>query len=188
MRFSIPFGRLVQVAALVAAAPVIAGAQTPERRTLAGDDVAVYNLAGIMRVEGGTGSEVSVEVTRGGGDASRLQIATGRIRGRETLRVIYPDRRIVYKQGDWGRWRSRTTLRVDDDGTFSDGRNDDGRSVDIVGNGDGLDAYADVRVIVPKGKRVSVFLGVGEAKIENVDGDLYVDVSAAPVTSKRTRG
>lgn len=169
--------------------PVIVTAQTPERRTLPGDDVAVYNIAGVMRVEGGAGSEVTVEVTRGGSDGSKLTIETGRVHGRESLRVIYPDRRIVYKQGsgDWGRWRSRTTIRVDDDGTFGD-RGDDGRSVDIVPSGSGLEAYADVKVIVPKGKRVSVFLGVGEAKIDNVEGDLYVDVSAAPVTSTRTRG
>jgi DUF4097 and DUF4098 domain-containing protein YvlB len=168
--------------------PVTMLAQTPERRTLAGDDVAVYNLAGIMQVVGGTGSDVTVEITRGGADASKLQIESGRVRGRESLRVIYPDRRIIYRQGDWARWRSRTTLRVDDDGTFSDGRDRDGRSVDIVSSGDGLDAHADVKVTVPKGKRVSVFLGVGEAKIENVEGDLYVDVSAAPVTSSHTRG
>ena len=168
--------------------PTMAIAQTPERRTLPGDDVAVYNIAGVMRVEGGTGSDVSVEITRGGADASKLTIATGRIGGRETLRVIYPDRRIVYRQGgESSRWRGRTTLRVNDDGTFNDDH-DDGRSVDIVTSGDGLEAYADVRVVVPKGKRVSVYLGAGEAKIDNVDGDLRVDVSAAPVTSTRTRG
>ena len=175
------------LALAVLSAPAGLRAQAADRRTLPGDDVAVYNLAGVMRVEGGTGSDVSVEVTRGGADASRLSIQNGRVRGRETLRVIYPDRRIVYRQGDWGRWRSRTTLRVDDDGTFGD-RNDDGRSVDIVSSGDGLEAYADIKVVVPKGKRVSVFLGVGKAEIDNVDGDLYVDVSSAPVTSTRTRG
>ena len=176
------------VVALVVSSSV-ASAQTPERRTLAGNDIAVYNIAGIMRVEGGTGSDVTVEVTRGGRDASRLQLATGTVRGREALRVVYPDeRRIVYRQGDWGRWRSRTSLYVDDDGTFGDGRSDDGRRVDVVSDGDGLDAYADVRVVVPRGKRVSVYLGVGEAKIENVDGELYVDVSAASVTATRTRG
>lgn len=164
-----------------------ASGQTPERRTLSGDNIAVYNLAGVMRVEGGTGSDVTVDVTRGGADASKLTIATGAIGGRETLRVIYPDRRIVYRQGDWGRWRSRTTLRVEDDGTFGD-HDRDGRSVDIVGSGDGLEAYANLTITVPRGKRISVFLGVGEAKIDNVDGDLYVDVSAAPVTSTRTRG
>jgi DUF4097 and DUF4098 domain-containing protein YvlB len=170
----------------LAVAPSAVTAQGTERRTLAGNDVAIYNLAGVLQVEGGSGAEVTVEVTRGGADAAKLSIATGGIRGRETLRVIYPDRRIVYRKGDWGRG-SRTTLRVDDDGTFG-GHDDDGRRVDIVGSGDGLEAYADVRVIVPRGKRVSVFLGVGEAKIDNVDGDLLVDVSAASVTSTRTRG
>jgi len=179
--------RLGAIALLIA--PAIGAAQTPERRTLPGDDVAVYNIAGVMRVEGGTGSEVVVEVTRGGSDAAKLQIATGRVRNRETLRVIYPDRRIVYRQGNGDRgWRNRTTLRVDDDGTFNEDRSGDGRNVDIVESGDGLQAFADVRVIVPRGKRVSVFLGVGEAKIENVDGDISVDVSSAPVTATRTRG
>ena len=182
-----PLAIAVTVALAVGTLGTAAGAQTPDRRTLAGSDIAVYNIAGVMRVEGGTGGDVSVEVTRGGRDGSKLQIATGPIRGRETLRVIYPDRRILYKQSDRG-WNSRTTLRVDDDGTFNDDRSRDGRSVDIVESGDGLDAYADVRVVVPRGKRVSVYLGVGEAKIENVEGDLYVDVSSAPVTATRTRG
>ena len=192
MRVSRSFAHSLRVLA-TAVAPVIstastsAAAQTPERRTLTGNDIAVYNIAGVMRVEGGTGGDVTVELTRGGSDGSKLQIATGPIRGRETLRVIYPDRRIRYTRGDRG-WRSRTTLRVDDDGTFNDDRSRDGRSVDIVDSGDGLDAYADVRVVVPRGKRVSVYLGVGEAKIENVEGDLYVDVSSAPVTATRTRG
>jgi DUF4097 and DUF4098 domain-containing protein YvlB len=186
MRFSTSF--ILVALMTVPAVPTVVSAQTPERRTLPGDDVAVYNLAGVMRVEGGTGSDVSVEVTRGGADASKLTIATGRIGSRETLRVIYPDRRIVYRQGQSDRWRGRTSLRVNDDGTFGDDHDDEGRRVDIVSSGDGLDAYADVRVVVPKGKRVSVFLGAGEAKIDNVDGDLRVDVSAAPVTSTRTRG
>jgi hypothetical protein len=190
MRFSTSvFSRARTLAtAAIVIAPAIGTAQTPERRTIPGDDVAVYNIAGILRVEGGTGSEVTVEVTRGGGDASRLQVQSGRIRGRETLRVIYPDRRIVYRQPDSDRWRGRTTLRVDDDGTFGDDRSDEGRSVDVVSSGDGLDAHADLRVIVPRGKRVSVYLGVGEATISNVEGDLYVDVSAATVTSTHTRG
>jgi DUF4097 and DUF4098 domain-containing protein YvlB len=173
---------------VVAGAPAITLAQTPERRTLAGDDVAVYNIAGVMQVVGGSGSDVTVEITRAGAESSKLQIESGRVRGRESLRVIYPDRRVIYREGDWARGRSRTTLRVDDDGTFSDGRDRDGRSVDIVSSGDGLDAHADIRVVVPKGKKVSVYLGVGEAKIENVEGDLYVDVSSAPVTSSHTRG
>jgi len=83
----------------VVIAPTVLIAQTPERRTIPGNDVAVYNIAGVMRVEGGSGSDVSVEVTRGGADASKLTIQTGPVRGRETLRVIYPDRRIDVTAG-----------------------------------------------------------------------------------------
>ena len=189
VRFHRASARLIAALSVVGTVPALLAAQTPERRTLSGNDVAVYNIAGVMRVEGGTGSDVTVEITRGGGDGSRLTIATGPVRGRETLRVMHPDRRIIYRRGESGRWGgSRTSLYVDDDGTFNDGRSDDGRKVDIVGSGDGLDAYADIRVVVPKGKRVAVFLGVGEAKVENVDGELVVDVSAASVTANRTRG
>ena len=175
-------------AVAVVMTPAALASQTAERRTLSGNDVAVYNIAGVMRVEGGTGSDVTVEVTRGGGEGSRLTIETGQVRGRNSLRVIYPDRRVLYRQGDSGRWRSRTTLYVDEDGTFNDGRSDDGRRVEVSSSGDGLDAHADVRVMVPKGKRVAVFLGVGEARVENVEGDLVVDVSSASVTATRTKG
>lgn len=181
--------RTAAVLAMLSTFGSISLAQTPDRRTLTGNDVAVYNLAGVMRVEGGTGADVTVEVTRGGRDAGRLQLASGTVNGREALRVVYPkERRIVYRQSDWGRGRSRTSLYVDDDGTFGDNRSNDGRRVEISSEGDGLEAYADVRVVVPRGKRLSVYLGVGEAKIDNVDGELFVDVSAAPVTATRTRG
>src|SRR5262245_28297872 len=69
-----------------------------ERRSLSGDRVAVYNLAGRVQIEGGSGSDVSVEISRGGNNGRSLRIATGEIRGFETLRVIYDDDRIVYPQ------------------------------------------------------------------------------------------
>ena len=66
----------VMFVALVVALAARAAAQTPERYTIAGDDVAVYNLVGQLKVEGGTGAAVLVEVTRHGADAARLKIAT----------------------------------------------------------------------------------------------------------------
>jgi lia operon protein LiaG len=176
--------------ALVMAVLVIAS-QQPERHALAGDRVAVYNLAGVMRVEAGSGPDVVVEVSRAGPDAAKLQIATGPIRGRETLRVMYPDDEIVYpKLGH----RSSTTLNVREDGTFNDDErghshwSDGGRRVRISGSGSGLAASADLRVAVPAGKRVAVYLAVGEAFVSNVDGDLRVDVAAANVTADHTKG
>ena len=132
-----------------------------------------------------------VELTRGGPDAGKLQIASGPLRGRETLRVLYPDDEIVYRELGRG---SNTTLRVRDDGTFNDrdGRgkhwSDEGRRVRIAGSGGGLDAHVDLRIAIPAGKRVEVYLAVGQAFASNVDGDLRVDVVAANVSADHVKG
>ena len=163
------------------------GAAQTTRYVLKGDSVAVYNLVGELRVEPGSGSDVAVQVTRGGADAARLDVQSGPLRGRETLRIIYPED--VISLPDWGRgWN--TTLRVRDDGTFGDGGSwrRDGREVRITGRGRGLEAYADLRVSVPAGKRVALHLGVGKAFVSNVDGVIVVDVSSADVSAERTRG
>src|SRR5919198_766246 len=99
------------------------------RHVLKGDSVAIYNLVGELRVEAGTGSDVVVELTRGGADAGKLDVQTGPV---------------------WGRgWN--TTLRVRDDGTFGEehGRHDrrgwfrEGHEVRITGRGrGGLEAHA----------------------------------------------
>ncbi len=79
----------LSLALLVAASGL--RAQAPERFPLTGDAVAIYNLAGMLRVEAGTGSDVVVELTRGGRDAAKLKVESGPLRDRTTLRVIYPD-------------------------------------------------------------------------------------------------
>jgi lia operon protein LiaG len=152
------------------------------RYTLSGTDVAVYNLVGEMRVEAGSGSAVVVEVTRHGADAGRLSIENGELNGRQTLRVIFPGDRIVY--APLGR-HSQSQIRVRDDGTF-EGRG--GREVTVTGDGSGLDAYADLRVLVPAGQRVSVNLAVGHVTVSNVNGQLSVDASSADVEASGTRG
>ncbi len=163
------------------------------RHILKGDSVAVYNLVGELRVESGSGSDVVVELQRGGADAAKLEIQTGPLRGRETLRIIYPDDVIVMPA--WGRgWN--TTLRVRDDGTFGDARGGrrsgffrEGREVRITGRArSGLEAFADLRVTVPAGKTVSLNLGVGKAFVSNVDGTIRVWVASADVAADRTRG
>ena len=167
------------------------GAQTAptDQRTVKGAEVAIYNLVGRMKALPGTGDAVIVEITRGGRDASKLKIETGAIRGRETLRIVYPDDRIVYPEM---RGRSRTTVNARPDGTFSDGGNwnewRDRDQVEIRGYGDGLEAYADVTVRVPKGQKIELFLAVGRMEVQNVDGDLFVDVGAADVDVSGTKG
>lgn len=170
---------------LLPAGPLMA--QQPERYVLDGDEVAIYNLAGLLQVDAGKGA-VEVEVTRGGADASRLKVAQGEIDGRQTLRVIYPNALVHYAVG---KGRNRTDLRVRDDGTFGDSddgdhkhdhdRSRDGRRITIDFEPGGLDAHADLKVKVPSKGSVCLHLAVGQVTVTNVDGDLRIDVSSAPV-------
>ncbi|MBA3556914.1 MAG: DUF4097 family beta strand repeat protein [Gemmatimonadales bacterium] len=167
--------------------PPAASAQQGERYTLDGDDVAIYNLAGSLTVEPGTGA-VGVEVVRGGADAGKLRIERGELGDRETLRVVYPAQSIVYPGLERG---SSTTLNVRDDGTFGGDHwreHDDGRKVRVSGAGGGLRAHADLKVRMPVGYRVSVYLAVGKVSITNVNGELKVDGHSSSVTASGTKG
>jgi lia operon protein LiaG len=184
--------RTTTAALLVALAPLGAAAAaqgTPAaRHTLDGNDVAIYNLAGRLRVQRGTGDRVVVSVETAGSEARRLRVETGPIRGASTLRVVYPAERVTYREMGRG---SSTSLRVRDDGTFSDGgdRRDGGRERIVVSGRDGgLDAHANLTVSVPPGKRVRLYLAVGDVSVTEVSADLLVDASAADVTATRTRG
>ncbi len=170
--------------------PASIGAQQAERYSLSEDDVGIYNLAGEVRLEPGTGADVTVQVTRGGADAAKLKVMRGERDGMETLRFIYPENRIQYGKMSDG---SSTQLRVRDDGTFGgghdgDGRKREGKQVTIAARGGGLDAHADLRIAVPPGRQVAVYLAAGKVAVTNVHGDLTIDVASAPVTSSVTRG
>jgi DUF4097 and DUF4098 domain-containing protein YvlB len=166
--------------------PPAVPAQQSERYTLEGDEVAIYNLAGTLTVEPGPGP-VAVDLARGGSDAGKLRIEQGEVEGRETLRVVYPAESVVYaiERG------SSTTLKVREDGTFGDGDSHErqrGRKVRISGEGRGLQAHADLKVRMPEGSRVSLYLAVGRVSIANVSGELLVDGHAAPITATGTKG
>ena len=182
---------LLLAAAVLVPLPLAAQSASSGSYRLRGEAFALYNLAGQVRLEGGSGDEVSVRITRGGPDGGRLDVETGPIGGRETLRVLYPDDRIVYPDDRRG-GTYNTTLHVRDDGTFGDdSRGEDrarARRVRISDQGDGIEAWADMVVTVPAGKRVALHLAVGKVDVSNVNGDLLVDVGAASVTTSRTRG
>lgn len=182
--------RLLPLAALWVA-PL--AAQTVSRHTLRGADVALYDLAGVVQLEAGSGDAVTVDVTRGGTDAARLEVAEGDLGGRATLRVISPADRISYPQMPDG----STEIRVRDDGTFGNdhhGDDDDddgsggGRRVRISSRPGGLEAWADLRVSVPAGRTLAVHLGAGRLTATNVDGRLRLMAASAPVTVNGARG
>lgn len=173
--------------ALILVMPSLLHAQSVERVSLEGREVAIYNLAGRLRVEGGSGDRVIVEITRGGRDAARLKVESGQVRGRTALRILYPDDRIVYTDANWN---GRMNFNIGDDGTWGDSHRGsyDRHRIEVSSRGDGIDAHADLHVIVPKGKSLFLRQGVGETTVDNVDGNLSVDVSASRVHVAHVHG
>lgn len=154
--------------------------------SLGGADVGIYNLVGSIKAVSGSGSDVLVTVVESGKDAGELRVEHGAISGRQTLRVIYPARRITF-ESDSRRWGGRTTVRVADDGTF-DGNDDGGSRVEISDRSGGLEARADLTVAIPAGKRVTLRLAAGEVIVSNVDGELSIGAYAARLTASGTKG
>jgi lia operon protein LiaG len=179
----------IPVAALALAWPAALSSQQADRFTLSGDSIAIYNLAGQVTVEPGQGS-VGIQVTRGGSGGSRLRVVHDEIDGRQALRVLYPEDRVVYRGLEHG---SSTQLRVRDDGTFGDGDHDWrgsdwGRRVRVSSSGAGLEAHANLRVQLPPGRQLEVYLAVGKVSLSNVSGRLIVDAHSAPVAATGIRG
>ena len=156
----------------------------PTRHTITGAEVAIYNLLGNLEVVRGDGASVVAEVTLHGKDAVKLQVENGLIDGRQTPRVIYPGDRIVNPEfGD----HTTSTFRINDDGTFNDDKHR-GRRVIVSGRGPGIEAGADIRLVVPAGKKVSVYWGHGKASVTRVDADLALDAAGMPVSATGIRG
>ena len=172
---------MILAAAVLVAVPI--GAQEVER--ISGRSVAVYNLAGEVEVVRGSGSDVVVRIDRGGADASELRIETGDIRGVATLRVVYPDDRIIYPEMGRG---SNTSVNVRSDGTFSDGGRGRDDRVEIRGRGAGMEAWADLIIEVPAGSDLSVYLATGAVEARGVEGDLSIDTGSGPVTATDISG
>lgn len=170
---------LFTVATLTAAPAALA--QQATRYTLTGDQVALYNIAGTVRIEPGSGSAVIAEVSLLGADREQLRV---RANGR-TLAVAYPADDIVYPA--LGR-HTETDLRVADDGTFGGGWSRNGRQIRVRGDGEGLEAHADLRITVPAGKSVAVYLAVGRINAANVNGELLLDVASADIDVSGARG
>ena len=109
-----------------------------------------------------------MRIARHGDDADRLSIETGEIRGRETVRIVYPADQVVYPE--MGR-SSSTTQRVRDDGTFSDSGRGRGQQVRVRGSGRGLEAWADLVIEVTgsaSGKRFIPYESAYESGFEDL--------------------
>lgn len=178
-----PFPRrmkLVALAALLLAAP--AAAQAVERHALPGRDVAVYLLAGTVRVVPSSGGGAMVEVRALGEDAGRLRAWTGPVGGRPVLRVMFPGDRVVYPAAG-----GQAGVRMNPDGTFSPG-GDEGRRVLVASDGRGLRAHAELRVHLPPGVRLHVHSGAGAVEVRGVRAPVAVTTSLSNVTAADVQG
>ena len=184
---------LTTITALAAATAL--PAQTPERVSLTGSRVAIWDIAGQVTLAPTSGRSVIVAVTRRGPDAARLEIAHGPIGGRETLRVIFPGDEIIYSDRDQvtGRWS--TEFRVNDNGTFSDDNDhgdrrsrSGGRRMRVRGNGNGTEASADLDIQVPAGQEINVYLAAGTITARNLNGKILLDTHGADVSATAMKG
>lgn len=167
------------MAVTACAAPVV------ERYVLNGDRLEICDLAGSVRVTAGNGNTAELFVKRGGRDAARLRIVRD-TRGDVTrLHVVYPERRIVYRNM---KGHGRSILTVGRDGCLGHQKGLFGRRVTIASSGRGLEAWADLELRVPRGWVPTIRLGVGDITASGVDGTVVLDIGSGPVTVERTRG
>ncbi|HKQ19795.1 MAG TPA: DUF4097 family beta strand repeat-containing protein, partial [Candidatus Eisenbacteria bacterium] len=184
-------GTVVALALVGAAVPARAEVV---RHTLDGDQVAIHNLIGEFTVVPTQGSAVVAEVTLRGRDADRLEVREGLLRGKTTLRIIYPGNRIVLPEASsegrswkgWGhRWQSNFWVR--EDGTL-DGKSGEGHRVTVSDRGSGLSAAADVRLLVPRGRSVAVYWVHGTGDVTGVAANVAIDGAGLEVTARDVKG
>lgn len=161
-------------------------AQQAERFELSGTHLKLYNLIGTLQVEGSSGNTTVVELTRGGKDSAKLTVQN--VSGQ--FAVVYPGSEFTYPaMGS----NSETSMRVRDDGTFGGEHGNHsgtsgGRKVTITSRSGGLTAWADVRVLLPKGARIDLNLGVGKVSLANVNGEIEVRTSSGDIVGNGTAG
>lgn len=178
--------RRVAPLALVLALGLCGVASAQERRfTLSGERVAIYNLAGTVVVEPGSGNAVTVIARVGGADAKELRFEEGPIENMTTLRVVYPGDRIVYRAPGF---EGNSQVGVSDDGRFNTSESWRRRKVTISSRGRGTEAWADLRIQVPRGQRIDVNLAVGTMSATNVDGRVSLDAGSADITVSGAKG
>jgi len=81
----------MQAIVILLLSATVLSAQQTERYAMPDEEVAIYNMVGQVRLEPGTGADVTVEVMRGGADGAKLKVAQSKRDGVETLLPRQPD-------------------------------------------------------------------------------------------------
>lgn len=179
------FRLLLSILVLPAAAcsGLHAGAAAPEpslpaeRFALSGAAVTVQDVAGEVRVEPGTGTDVVVTVTRVGADANRLRIERGANGKGDAIRIIADSRRLLFPAlpggADSVEFRQGSSALKPGNGGFLGLFT--GRSTKVLRTpgAAGATAHADVVVQLPPGRRLEVQLGAGRLAVGATSGEVH---------------
>ncbi|MCP3981046.1 MAG: DUF4097 domain-containing protein [bacterium] len=173
--------------ALPASLSVAAGFQ--EQLEVKGDELVLDNMIGHITVGGHSGSEFKVTIDVKGSDASRdrIRIDTD---SDDAVRIVFPvnkQRRYVYPEMKGN--STSFTLEKSDRGWMSSVLGDlMGKRIKVSKNGTGLEVWADVEILVPRGASLTVRHGVGEIDAGDVDGELELATHSGGVEVDGVRG
>jgi DUF4097 and DUF4098 domain-containing protein YvlB len=174
------------IAALIATNSLHAEAGTPKSYTFESSELELQNLIGEVTISGHGGSSFEVTVTFHGKDATdgAMTVIREDDGGRGRLVVQFPpdSKKFVYPamgknsstsfSPDHGEDRSWMAEVIG--GLF-------GSKVTVRGSGSGLEMWADVEVRVPSSGELVVRHGVGQLRVDGVDGDLDMELRSGRV-------
>jgi hypothetical protein len=157
---------------ILAFSSAVVHAEYEQSFTYSAESLKIVNLIGAIEVEGHDGDQFIVEVRVSGDDAEEGIIDFQSDEGsRAELVVGFPvDEVRKYVYPELGR-NSRTT--------FNPGRGDHGiwdffgrGKIEVRGSGSGMELWADLTILVPKGAELIVFNGVGALEAGNAEADM----------------
>lgn len=164
------FKQFIVIGALVALSFSLAWAQEQktEKYMVSGRDVTVYNLAGSVTIENYDGDMVQVFLTRGGTDAAKIKVDSDIDDYKGSLRITTPGQQVIYPEVA----ANAEPVFVRDDGTFAPSLS--GREVKVVPQGTGLNAWADLKILVPRKVTLTVNLGAGKIEAKGLVSPLLI--------------
>ncbi len=175
----------IVVGALWLACPRPGAAAALEREwSFAANHLRLANLIGMVKIESHTGSDIRVRVTLDGKDATPEQVQFEEHQGsRAEFAILFPvdeHRRFVYPAlGQSSRTRFRTR---DDDGSWLSEMLQ-GREIEVRGEPfrDAIEVWANVVVLLPAGKDLTILLGVGAIEATSIRGGLDLDTQSGAI-------
>lgn len=188
----------------VAAAIGFAFAQAPgddstlsgpaQQFTVSGQTLDLANLAGAIRVEGGSGSSYEIEVAvHGDPDAAGKVTFKTEEGDKAGFAVQYPfphEKRFIYPTMGSG---SQTSIRISrglGTGSWTKRVLPGHRSgkVEVQGSGRGVRVWADIVVRVPAGRRIEVHNGVGSIVAEGLTGSALLATNTGAIKAHSVTG